>query len=182
MHASDRGVFGAVVQLLARLGRVATPPVQARGSRVKREAANAPTLTGQVVRFGLVGVLSTVGYLVLFVLLRDPCGAQLANLIALLITALANTALNRRVTFGLSGPGGARMHTQGVAVFAVGAAMTSGALAGLHAISHDPGRLLEVSVLLVSTGLATALRFVLFRHWVFADETKQATPSPSRDI
>jgi hypothetical protein len=37
----------------------------------------------------------------------------------------------------------------------------------LHASAANPSRLLELSVLLVSSGLGTAGRFLLLRRWIF---------------
>ncbi len=125
-------------------------------------------LMGQAVRFAAVGALSTLAYLALFLLMRGSFGAQPANLLALLITAVANTSVNRRVTFGLAGRAGARVHAQGIAVFALGAVLTSGALAALTATDAHPGRPLELTVLLAASAAATLLRFVLFRRWIFA--------------
>ena len=125
-------------------------------------------MLGQAVRFAAVGALSTVAYLALFLLMRGPFGAQPANLVALLITAVANTSVNRRVTFGLSGRTGARVHAQGIAVFALGAVLTSSALAAVTASTPHPGRALEITVLLAASAAATLLRFVLFRRWIFA--------------
>jgi putative flippase GtrA len=124
-----------------------------------------------MVRFAGVGVASTVVYLVVFVSLRTMCGAQLANLLALLISALTNTAWNRRLTFRIAGRTGLRAHLQGLAVFALGAALTSGALYALHALVHKPALLLEVAVLLAATAVATLVRFVLFSRWVFRSST-----------
>lgn len=116
--------------------------------------------------FGVIGVLSTLAYLALFVLLR-PLGAQPANLIALLATALANTTANRRFTFGVRGRAGAARHQfEGLVVFAVGLALTSGALAMLHNVT-DPPRPLELVVLVLANLAATVVRFVLLRGWVF---------------
>ena len=42
----------------------------------------------QAIRFGAVGIASTLAYLALFLLWRAPLGAQVANLLALLVTAL----------------------------------------------------------------------------------------------
>jgi hypothetical protein len=44
---------------------------------------------------------------------------------------------------------------------------TSAALLLLHASAANPSRLLELSVLLVSSGLGTAGRFLLLRRWIF---------------
>ena len=53
-------------------------------------------------------------------------------------------------------------------VFVLGLGLTSGALLALGALVPRPGRVLELSVLVLANLLATALRFVLFREWVFA--------------
>src|SRR6266545_6817022 len=63
-----------------------------------------------LVRFALVGVASTLAYLVLYLALRAPLGAQGANGAALLATAVANTAANRRWTFSVRGAVGALRH------------------------------------------------------------------------
>jgi len=47
--------------------------------------------------------------------------------VGLLLTAVANTATNRRVTFGRTGRTPLRVHGQGLAVFALGVGVTSGA-------------------------------------------------------
>jgi putative flippase GtrA len=121
-----------------------------------------------IVRFAFVGGLCTLLYLVLFVLLRLALDAQLANLLALLISAVVNTMLNRRVTFRLKGRAAPREHLSGLLAFAVGAGITAAALALLDHEKRHPSALLEVTVLLASTVVATLIRFVLFRWWVFA--------------
>ncbi|GAB7068998.1 bifunctional glycosyltransferase family 2/GtrA family protein [Mycobacterium hodleri] len=146
-------------------------PVNAIAAQLapSQSAAAAPnSLFRQVVRFGAVGVLSTVAYLLLFMVLHPLIGAQVANFVALLVTAIANTAANRRFTFGVSGATkAARHHVEGLIVFAIALAITSGALAGLHAFVDQPHRMLEMSVLVLANLLATAVRFVLLRGWVF---------------
>jgi putative flippase GtrA len=136
-----------------------------------------PGLVGQLVRFAVVGVLSTLAYLAIFVLLRAVIGAQPANLCALLLTAVANTAANRRVTFGIRGAGATRAQLQGLVVFGLGLTLTSGSLWGLHAVTGTPSRTAEVALLLAANAAATLLRFVLFRGWVF----RARTPSASAD-
>ena len=136
--------------------------------RTSTAAATSPRLGGQAVRFAAIGGLSTLAYLLLFTLARPSMGAQAANLLALLVTAVANTAANRRFTFGVRGGDGAARHQlQGLVVFALGLALTSGALALLSAVSARPPRLVELAVLVLANLLATALRFVLLRIWVF---------------
>jgi putative flippase GtrA len=126
------------------------------------------SLLRQASRFAVIGVLSTVAYLLLFLAMRAPLGAQAANLVALLVTAVANTAVNRRFTFGVRGGAALRHQAQGLVVFALGLALTSGALAVLSALSSHPARLAEISVLVAANLAATVLRFVLLREWVFA--------------
>ncbi|WP_414688490.1 glycosyltransferase [Mycobacterium sp.] len=133
-----------------------------------RSAAAPKSLFRQVVRFGAVGVLSTAAYLLLFLLLQGWAGAQAANLIALLLTAVGNTAANRRFTFGAGGRSNAtRHHIEGLIVFAIALTITSGALGVLHAVVAQPHHLLELGVLVVANLLATVARFVLLRGWVF---------------
>jgi len=130
-------------------------------------------LTWQAIRFAAIGVLSTLAYLALFVLLRAPLGAQVANFTALLITAVANTSANRRFTFGVRGAGAARHQAQGLIVFALGLGLTSGSLALLTNTHTHPSRPVELSVLIAANLAATVLRFVLMREWVFARATNR---------
>ena len=126
-----------------------------------------------------VGVLSTLAYLLLFLLTRGTLGAQLANFTALLITAIANTAVNRRFTFGVRGAGAARHQAQGLVVFGLGLLLTSGALADpVGSPRTTPVELLELSVLVAANLAATVLRFVLLRQWVFADRRRPPSDRP----
>src|SRR6266516_3232398 len=136
-------------------------------------------LARQLLRFAVVGVASTLAYLVLFVLLHDWMGAQVANALALLLTAVGNTAVNRRVTFAVRGVARAgRHHLQGLAVFALGLVLTSSTLAILHAVTRTPARMLELGVLVAANLAATLLRFVLFRTWVFPTTPTTTAPPP----
>jgi putative flippase GtrA len=139
-------------------------------------------LVGQAVRFAAIGVLSTLAYLLLFLGLRTVVGAQPANLVALLLTAVANTAANRRITFRIrGGPGAGRAQLQGLFVFALGLALTSGTLAALHAVAARPSRGTEVLLLVAVNALATLLRFVLFRGWVFRGPRRDTAAVPTPD-
>ncbi|MEW5808537.1 MAG: bifunctional glycosyltransferase family 2/GtrA family protein [Actinomycetota bacterium] len=133
-----------------------------------QQTAAPRSLLRQVVRFGAIGVASTLAYIALFVLLQGETGAQLANLIALLLTAIGNTAANRRFTFGLRGQSRlARHHLEGLIVFGIALGITSGSLSLLHATSAAPPRMVELVVLIAANLLATVVRFVLLRGWVF---------------
>ena len=173
------GTAVADLKGIVRLGRALATgavPVRALRAQLGREpaalmAAGVPAgLPRQLVRFAAVGVLCTIAYLVLFSLLRNGMGAQGANLVALAVTAVANTAANRRLTFGVRGRAGAGRHqAMGLFVFGLGLVLTSGALALLNVVT-TPGRLLELAVLVVANLAATVLRFVLLRGWVFKKE------------
>ena len=123
----------------------------------------------QLIRFAAVGVASTLAYLLLYAVLRSGIAAQPANVVALLVTAIGNTALNRRVTFGVRGTADVvGHHVQGLIIFALGLGLTSGSLAVLCAISDGPAaRPVELVVLSAANLAATVLRFLLFRVWVF---------------
>jgi putative flippase GtrA len=119
----------------------------------------------QIASFAVVGIASTIAYVLFYLLLRGVMSAQAANAASLLVTAVANTAANRRLTFGISGRlHAARHQVKGLIAFGIGLALTSGALAALPA---HTGRGLEVSVLVVANLVATVIRFVLYRTWVF---------------
>jgi len=125
-------------------------------------------MTRQVVRFAAVGVISTLAYLMLFILLRPLAGAQIANFLALAITAVANTTANRRLTFGVRGRKDVVRHQfQGFGVFLLGLAITSGSLVVLHGMSPEPSNLAEITVLVIANLFATVVRFLLLRSWVF---------------
>jgi putative flippase GtrA len=164
---------------IARLGRaLATgrlPLAELRGrlGRNPDPLPGVPTgLPGQLVRFAAIGVASTLAYALLFLLLREPIGAYAANLLALVITAIGNTAANRRLTFGVRGSAGAATHQlQGLIVFGLGLALTSGALAALHTWAPAASHAVELLVLIVANALSTLLRFVAYRSWIFRKHT-----------
>ena len=142
--------------------------IQARTPGGRRE------LGWQIAGFSVIGVTSTLAYIVLYLLLRNVMPALAANALSLLVTAVANTAANRRLTFGISGRSHAARHQlKGLLTFAAGLALTSGALAGLHAATASPGRGAEVAVLVAANLVATALRFLLYRTWVFGGSRPQ---------
>ncbi|MFJ6773587.1 GtrA family protein [Kitasatospora sp. NPDC091257] len=135
----------------------------------REEPAEAPRPVRRLLpSFLVIGVLSTVFCLALFVLLRLVTSPQVANLIALAVSAVANTAANRRFTFGITGSDGAVRHQlQGAVAFLIGLGLSSGALALLDVAVPHASRTVEVAGLVVANGLATVVRFVLAKLWVF---------------
>ena len=144
-------------------GTIKVPQLRGPSLAVPRSAASR-ALPLQIARFAVIGVASTIAYVLLFLMLRGIMSAQAANVISLLVTAVANTAANRRVTFGISGRSNAARHQfKGLIAFGIGLALTSGALAALHAGSAQPSRATEISVLIAANLVATVIRFGLFR-------------------
>jgi hypothetical protein len=85
----------------------------------------------QLVRFAGVGAASTAAYALLYLVLRPLTGPFTANALALLLTAVANTAANRRLTFGVRGSSGMiGDHAVGLLAFGAGLALTPGQRSG----------------------------------------------------
>ena len=165
-----------VVRLVAALGTGRLPLAALRETADAEEAVDAPAgLIGQLLRFCAVGAVSTVAYLALFVLLRMGLSAQSANALALLATAVGNTAVNRRITFGVrSRTGTTRHQLQGLVAFGVGLVATAGALAALGRLAPAAGVGGEVVVLLAANLVTTVVRFLLYRSWVFPASRPQS--------
>ena len=131
-------------------------------------AESTSSLATQLVRFCGVGIASTIAYLALFLVLRTAMSATSANAAALLVTAVANTAVNRSFTFGVRGRAARMRHQlQGLAVFVVGLALSTVALATVHSVAPQAGRTVEVAALVIANLAATLVRFLLFRSWIF---------------
>ncbi|MDP9248578.1 MAG: bifunctional glycosyltransferase family 2/GtrA family protein [Candidatus Dormibacteraeota bacterium] len=121
----------------------------------------------QLWRFLVIGAFSTVAYAALYWLLRGFWGAAAANVAALVLTGLANTAANRRLTFGVRGSEGlARDHLGGLTALAVALVTTSLSVAGLQAVAPNAGRVTELVVLTAANVVATITRFLLLRAWI----------------
>jgi len=155
-------------------GSIQVPQLRGPGGRTARG------LPLQIARFTVIGVASTIAYVALFLLFRLMMPAQAANVISLLLTAVTNIAANRRLTFGISGRSNAARHqVKGMIAFGLGLALTSGSLAVLG----QAGRLTEICVLLAANLVATVIRFLLYRYWVFgrAERPPDAWP-PGRHV
>ncbi|MFI9755166.1 glycosyltransferase [Streptomyces collinus] len=168
---------------MARLGRALAggrlPLTALRRSDGDLDGELPAGLAQQAVRFAAVGAASTLCYLLLYTLLRPATGAQAANGLALLASAIANTAANRRLTFGVRGRDGALRHQlKGLAAFMVGLTLTSGSLAALHHAAPGAGHRVELVTLIAANLAATLLRFLLFRAWVFPARRTTGSVSP----
>ncbi len=159
-----RGVW----RLLRGFASRSIPLDQVRRELARNQASPATVevpsgMLAQMVRFAVVGVASTAAYFALYLLMR-PLGAQAANFAALLITAVLNTAANRRFTFGISGRTDALKHQiGGLVAFGLALALTSGSLWLLTSAWPTAGRWVELAVLVVANAIATLLRFLSLR-------------------
>jgi putative flippase GtrA len=174
--------LSGIVRLGAGLARgtIKVPWLREPSLRPADSTSRTSGLAWQVTRFIAIGIASTIAYVVLYLLLRTATSAQAANALSLLVTAVANTAANRRVTFGIRGRlNAARHQVKGLIAFGLGLLLTSGALAALHAGTAEPGRAVELSVLVAANLAATVLRFGLYRSWVFGRRPGTQTRPPT---
>jgi putative flippase GtrA len=125
------------------------------------------TLPGLIRRFAAVGVLSTVVHLGLFTLLHLAWPSQVANVVALVVATVVNTALNRRWTFRVSGGGSWRHQVQAFVVFLLTWGATSGGLALLDVLWPAAGTPTKLLALIAATGISTVARFLAMRTWIF---------------
>lgn len=175
-----RGVWR--MQRTFAAGRLPTETLRQQMGRVPPSSG----VGAHVVRFGVVGVASTLLHLGLFATLASGAGlgAQTANAMALLLSTIANTWANRRWTFGIRGSEGmARHHAQALLVFAGTWAMTSGALGLLHQAWPATPVAVETLVIGVANVVATVLKFVAMRSWIFAPEApSQRLDAPAAEV
>jgi putative flippase GtrA len=172
------GDLKGVTRLAIGLGLGRVPLERVRHDLGRREADPA-SAGNPLLRFALIGVASTVAYVAIYALLRTALSAQAANALALLVTAVANTAANRRLTFAIRGRTDVLRHQiQGLALFVLALAISAGALAVLHRVAQ-PARALELTVLLGSSAAAALMRYLLLRSWVFRDRPVDTATSPA---
>jgi glycosyltransferase involved in cell wall biosynthesis len=127
-------------------------------------------LSRQLRSFAAIGVLSTLGYIACYSALRLALPATIANALSLLLTAIGNTAANRRFTFLAHRNGTAsRDHLGGLAAFGIALGLTTLAIAALHLVAPDASRMLELIALVIANLVATTVRFLLLRAWITPD-------------
>ena len=131
-----------------------------------RHDAGGPSAASQARRFAAIGVVSTLAYLAIYSLLRTATTAVAANAIALIVTAVGNTAANRRLTFGVRGRESlGRHHLAGLVALGLALSITSASVALLGAVAPASGGVVELAALAAANGVATLARFQVLR-WV----------------
>jgi 4-amino-4-deoxy-L-arabinose transferase-like glycosyltransferase len=134
-----------------------------------RPALGRITPSAQLRSFVAIGLLCTAAYALLYSALRGAGMAALpANALSLTLTMGANFAANRRYSFKASdGPLGSQLASYTVA-YLVGLAASSLTLAALLGAFGHPHGAADTAAALSAGLVATAIRYLLMRNWVFS--------------
>jgi putative flippase GtrA len=147
--------------------RSGTASVDGIRARLGRTMPSGQT-GGQVIRFALVGVASTLLHLAGFAGLHGVlgAGAQVANVIALLVATVLNTSVNRSWTFGIRARKGALWHQlQGLALLALTWVLSASALLLLESTWPQAPTAVQTVILGGSMVIATVTKFAVMRRW-----------------
>jgi putative flippase GtrA len=124
-------------------------------------------LSRQLRSFAAIGIVSTLAYVGCYSALRLAFPAPIANGLSLALTAIGNTAANRRFTFLAHRNGvAARDHLGGLAAFGIALSLTTLAIAGVHVMAPGASQTVELIVLTIANLVATTVRFLLLRAWI----------------
>jgi putative flippase GtrA len=130
-----------------------------RGEGLLPETGDRPAVPDvRVSAFAGVGILSTVAYMVLFLLLR-PIGVLAANAIALAVTAVLNALGHRFVSF--AGRPVRGNTTLSAGLFVAGLAVSTAALAVVGLVSDSV--LAELLAIALAGSVVSTIRFVALR-------------------
>ena len=124
----------------------------------------------QLLRFAGVGVVSTLGYLLLFIALRPLIGPLGANAVAMAIATLVNTAVHRELSRSTDGKARrGRLFAVAGGQYAISLGLTT--LGLLVAQWLAPGAVLpELVAISVANLIAAVFRFAVLRGWIFRPE------------
>lgn len=154
---------------------IADPAAAARSTGPLISSSNEPSetplrtsLPQQIGGFLIVGAICTAVSLGIFAMLRPIVGTQWANLVALVLTSVLNTELNRRHSWSIRD----RKHwfedqSKGLWVMFLALLLTSSSLLLLHTINPNSSVLDEVVTITIANVLAAITRFLLLRYWIF---------------
>jgi glycosyltransferase involved in cell wall biosynthesis len=134
----------------------------------------------QLLRFGGVGVVSTLGYLFLFVAWRPLLGALAANAIAMALATLFNTAVHRELSHNADGlPRRGRMAVVAGGLYVISLAFTTAGLLIVHWVAA--GSLFwELVALAVANAVAAVFRFSVLRAWIFRPSARATVRAGAR--
>jgi Glycosyl transferase family 2 len=138
-----------------------------RGATHEASPADDQVTTDQLLPFAGVGVISTLGFLLLFLAWRPVVGTLAANALALLLCTIFNTTLHWELSH--------RMHPHSqkrrfvavaAALFTVSLVLTTAAL-GVVRVAAGPSLLCALLAVTPAYAAAAVLRFSFLRAWVF---------------
>ncbi len=130
-------------------------------------SAAPSSVASLVTRFAGIGILSTVAYVVLFLVFGQWLGLYGASALALALCTAANTWAHARLAApGAARPSGRDVLVAGSTLFVVILGLTTAGLALANWV--DPSsKPLEVLAIAVATAAAALLRFVVVHAWSF---------------
>jgi putative flippase GtrA len=169
---------------MLRMGR--TSLSGSAGAEVTPRVQLPSGMRRQLPRFAVVGVLSTLAQILLYVAARTTMPALAANALSLFATTMLNTAANRRFTFGLAGSGHAlRQQLDSGINFGISLALSSAGLVVLLLVVPDASRGAELITVVSCNLAATLIRFLVMRAWVFNPRRQrqvhvQQNPAPEQ--
>lgn len=147
-----------------------------RPKGLRRVRSNEVT-ADQLLRFAGVGVVSTLGYLFLYVAWRPLAGPFGANALAMAIATLFNTAVHRELSRSIDGQARrGRLYAVAGALYAVSLGLTSLGLVVAEWLA--PSVLLaQLVALTVANLVAATIRFAVLRAWIFRPSSR-SNPGP----
>jgi putative flippase GtrA len=149
-----------------------------RALRRNTAAVSGRALRHPIVSFSIVGAICTVAFAVLYNLFRSFANPTGANLLALGLTMVINFAANRRFTFQARSGSLPGQVVRYALVYVVGLVASTLVLdLGLEVVAR-PGRIVETLIALASGAVATVIRFLLLRAWVFRPIPELGAPVP----
>ncbi len=143
-------------------------PLVAVPESFRARVRQAHPLATQLARYAVVGGLGTVANAVLFLVLRTWWETLLANLVALVLSTLLSTEINRRFTFGAV-PSAHRWRTyvQNGATVVFYAVYSSAVLITLALLVEEPSPALQSLAVAVASVFGGIGRYLVLRFWVF---------------
>ena len=157
-----------------RLARQRPGPSLAAVRETANESKTAFKYHGEMARYASVGLLCTITYVIIFLLLRDSTGMLLANIAAAGLTATVNTLAHVVFTFRIRGAEQTRQaFAVGAFTLVVGIGFTSATLAVAYLV-EPASAVAEVTAIIAGMLVASCVRFVMLREWAFRHHTKSA--------
>jgi len=158
-----------------RIGRTALADLLGLARVIRVVSAGEPIVRRIDLRwYALIGAISTVAHLGLYLWLRTMWPVALANLGALAIVGMCNTEAHRRWTFNQHPH--VRLHLRALLVTAIGYTTSTLALVATAPFGLDPVALIAASA------LTMVLRLALLNRWVFTGAPREGGHGHRHDL